>query len=107
MARYHCDYCGVYFDEPMTVTFREIVAERTMTYAEERCPVCGCSSFSGAKDCPKCGRPMPADDVLCDVCRADLKARVLAFADTLTAEEEEQLDGWLDGDTITSRRHWT
>ena len=35
-------------------------------------------------------------DEVCPVC----------FCDSLTAEEEEQLDDWMDGDSIKSRREW-
>ena len=49
---------------------------------------------------------MPDRGRLCRACRGDLLRRFTAFADTLTAEEEDQLDDWLDGDTITNRRTW-
>ena len=49
---------------------------------------------------------MASGSTLCGSCRKDLLRRFTAFADTLTAEEEAQLDDWLDGDTITNRRNW-
>ena len=44
---------------------------------------------------------------LCDDCRKSLLDRLTEFADGLTAEEEQQVDDWMDGDTITNRRNWT
>ena len=107
MIRYRCDYCGAYFDEPLKIPYRETVGEFTREYVAEVCPVCFCDSLSHACDCPKCGEPMQAGARLCDDCRKSLLERLTEFADSLTAEEEEQLDDWMDGDTITNRRNWT
>ena len=46
---------------------------------------------------------MPAGHVLCQSCRKSLKRRVTEFFDTLTPEEEQQFDAWMDGRSITER----
>ena len=107
MIRYLCDYCGAYFDEPSKIHHRETVGEFTREYVDEVCPLCFCDSLSHACDCPKCGKPMWAGARLCADCRKDLLTRSKAFADELTEEEEDQLDSWLDGDSIKSRGGWS
>ena len=47
---------------------------------------------------------MPVGPVLCESCRMSLKRRVTEFFDTLTAEEEQQFDAWMEGSSITERR---
>lgn len=105
MIRHHCDYCGVYFGEPSVSQYSEFVGGYLRKYAEERCPICGCDSFSGADNC-SCSRPKLTGERLCESCKAALKARVVSFFDTLTAEEEEQFDDWMDGDSIANRKEW-
>lgn len=107
MIRYLCDYCGSYFDKPSKIHHRETVGEFTREYVDEVCPFCGCDSLSHACDCPKCGKHMYAGARLCDDCQKSLLERLTEFADGLTAEEEQQVDDWMDGDTITNRRNWT
>ena len=48
-------------------------------------------------------------DEFVEICtyNTDFKKRLTEFADSLTAEEEQQVDDWMDGDTITNRRNWT
>ena len=107
MIRYLCDHCGTPFDEPVTRHYTETLGEFTRPYTEAVCPICGCDSFSDADLCPKCGEAKLAEETLCKRCRDALHSRIIDFADTLTAEEEAQLDDWMDGDSITSRRNWT
>lgn len=107
MINYICDFCGTPFEEPKTQTFTEWLGEFSRTYTEERCPICYGLSFSPADSCPKCNDPKLKEDLLCRQCRYELKTRFSAFADELTAEEEEQLDEWTGGDTIANRRNWT
>lgn len=104
---YICDICKTAFDEPST--HRETVVEdgRIRVVASPLCPVCGEPYFTAADLCPKCNAWKPRADRLCSGCRRDLIHRFTDFADTLTAEEETQLDDWLDGDSVTSRREWT
>ena len=109
MVNYKCDYCGVYFDTPNVVHHSETLGDGWVRgYNEELCPICGSDSFQDATTCPQCEEPMLAHrQHLCDKCRTSLKERFTAFADELTAEEEQQIDDWMDGDSITNRRNWT
>lgn len=103
MIRYLCETCGTGFDEPHRHTVHETLAGFPSTYTEEACPICGGGIFTKADDCPKCGGLKLSREHLCRGCRAELARRFTAFADELTAEEEEQLDEWLDGSSITDR----
>ena len=107
MIQYCCDYCNTFFDEPEAVHYVEVNGDFKRRYTEYFCPICGEESFSEADACPKCGEAKLTTDTLCRDCRKDLLKRFTAFADELTEEEEEQLDDWMDGDTITNRRNWT
>lgn len=107
MIHYICDHCGVAFDAPAVHTVTENLGEFARTYLEECCPICGCDSFQNANACEKCGEPKLADEILCKRCQDGLKAKFIDFADRLTAEEEAQLDAWLDGESVTDRRKWS
>ena len=106
MIRYICDYCDARFDEPEAVHYVEVNGDFKRRYTEYFCPSCGEESFSEADSCPKCGEAKLTTDTLCRACRKDLLNRFTAFADSLTAEEEQQVDDWMDGDSIKSRREW-
>ena len=104
---YLCEICSTPFDEPLRRTTSIIDDERMSTFVEVLCPVCTSPYFTESDPCPKCSEWKPTQALLCRDCRSDLLRRFTAFADELTAEEEEQLDDWLDGDSITNRRQWT
>lgn len=70
------------------------------------CPACESPDVEPAEDCPKCGGGIRPEDWLCRACRKKLLARVTDFFDTLTENEESQFDEWMDGNSITDRRHW-
>lgn len=108
MIRYRCDYCCTGFDEPITVTYQEHIGDNmTRLYKEERCPICGCDSFRETSLCGKCGDVTDElGDKLCHRCKRVLKKKIVTFFDLLTAEEEEQFDEWMDGESITNRRAW-
>lgn len=107
MVNYKCDFCGAYFDTPILTRHAEVDAVGVRRYTEEHCPLCGCDSFRDATVCPQCEGPMLAHgQLICGKCRQSLKERIFAFADGLTANEEQQLDEWMDGDTISNRRNW-
>lgn len=107
MIRYRCDYCGVFLDRPVRIRHTERIGDWTRTYTEDLCPSCGSEDcFSEANYC-ECGRPKNAADCLCTTCMVELKTRVCEFFDSLTSDEEEQFDEWMDGDTITNRRKWS
>ena len=108
MIRYICENCGTVFDEPHRRKYTEALGEFTYTYTEETCPACGEDLFEAVELCPRCGdRYKLCGEILCKECRTDLLRRVIDFADGLTAEEEAQLDEWLDGASIEERRKWS
>ena len=106
MIRYICDYCDARFDEPEAVNYVEVNGDFKRRYTEYFCPICGEESFSEADSCPKCGEAKLTTDTICRACSKDLLKRVSAFAATLTEEEEDQLDDWMDGASIKDRRSW-
>lgn len=101
---YMCNVCDALFDTPAVETEYFDTAYGYAPYVTESCPVCG-ESFSAAESC-SCGGVKREGDILCSECRNALKARFIAFADELTAEEENQLDEWLEGCSITDRRNF-
>lgn len=104
---YLCETCGTAFDAPdlHRESLREDGYVRTETLA--LCPICLQPYFTEADLCGVCrDRYKPRNAHLCHPCRDDLLRRFTDFADSLTAEEEQQLDHWLDGDSVTGRRKW-
>ena len=107
MTRYFCQTCGTAFDAPLCHVSTERIDGHNREDREDLCPICCTPYFDEADACPKCGGPKLKTDLLCRPCRRALRDRVIDFADTLTAEEEAQLDDWLDGESVTNRRSWT
>ena len=103
---YICDICATPFDEPRKHVEHTVEDGRIRTDIELLCPICASPYFTNADICPRCGEWKLKQDPLCRACRADLLRRFTAFADKLTAEEEEQLDDWMDGASIKDRRSW-
>lgn len=103
---YICDTCGTPFDMPLYRTSRDVIDGHTMQTREAFCPVCGSPDFEAADTCP-CGNAKHKEDILCRKCRKELLQKFTDFADLLSYEEEEQLDEWLDGESIRNRRNWT
>jgi hypothetical protein len=101
-----CDICDVTFSEPIAVKEMNGDGENRWEEITLCCPVCLESRYSAINDCPVCDAWKLSKDILCKPCRAKLRDRFIAFADELTAEEEEQLDEWLDGVSITERKRW-
>ena len=106
MTMYICEICATPFDEPRKHVDRTVEDGRIRTDIELLCPICASPYFANADVCPKCREWKPTKYLLCRACRADLLRRLTEFADKLTAEEEQQLDDWMDGDTITNRGKW-
>lgn len=104
---YICDVCGTAFDAPIPIQARNTDGERIWTETERICPICATAERFNPADLCQCSGWKPKGDILCTTCRAVLLRRFAAFADELTADEEEQLDAWLDGDTIKNRGKWT
>lgn len=106
MSHYLCELCGTGFDRPARRVYVESIDGHTRTDVEALCPVCLEPHFAQADSCPGCHGYKFRHEILCADCRRSLRKRITAFADHLTAEEEAQLDEWMDGDTITNRRKW-
>lgn len=102
---YICDVCNTAFDEPLIVK-RNVNLNGWFESTEEAlCPICNNPYISKAEPCA-CGGLRRAHALMCRSCREDLAKRVNDFFDGLTAEEEQQFDDWMDGDTITNRKAW-
>lgn len=96
MAGYICDNCATAFDRPV----RDGASQ-------DLCPICGYPYYSPAVTCT-CGEAMPKGDALCRKCRRELLQKIKDFADSLTAEEEEQFDRWMEATgSITERSSWS
>ena len=105
--KFACDYCGAVFSNPAIVRYTEHLGENLRrSYSDERCPICGCCSFCEISECKNCGSHTEVGEILCHKCKRSLKKRIVDFFDTLTYEEEQQFDEWMDGDTVTNRRNW-
>lgn len=91
---------------PFRRTSRDVIDGHTMQTSEVLCPVCGSPDFGAADTCP-CGNAKHREDILCRKCRKELLQKLNGFADFLSYEEEEQLDEWLDGESIRNWRNWT
>lgn len=102
---YICLICDTPFDPPARHKTVDVFEGWPSASTEELCPICASPIFAEADTC-RCGNAKLTTDVLCLPCRQELKRRFCAFADALTAEEEMQLDNWLDGDTIQNRTKW-
>lgn len=100
MTKYYCENCDNIFDEPFVVPNKDQfeVGWSPIAY----CPICSYEGhFEETSDCPKCGDPMKPHEILCTNCQTALRWKFRHFVDFLTADEEEQLDEWLDGRSVT------
>ena len=101
-----CKACGCTFDTPamsMDGFTHEFGVER---YPEYVCPCCDESNFVEADECT-CGKLKHTTEILCGDCKAALLRRIGDFFDTLSQEEEEQFDAWMDGCSIQDRMKWS
>ena len=103
---YVCEICDVTFSEPLAVKEMNGDGENRWEEITLCCPVCMESRYSTIDRCPVCDEWKLSGDILCKPCRKNLKNKLAAFAYELTAEEEEQLDEWMDGVSITERKKW-
>ena len=103
---YICNDCQAAFDTPAYVKNGFEHAFGVEQWIEKVCPKCDSTDIDEACECPKCKAYCRFDDKLCRDCRKALHEKFSAFADELTAEEEEQLDDWLDGSSIEERKNW-
>ena len=95
------------FNEPKPFLDGFSHAFGTEVYSAPGCPQCGSTDFRELDVCPHCESQLKAKYAhLCKSCHAELLARIQNFFDTLTAEEEQQFDDWMDGNSITDRKTW-
>lgn len=99
-----CRECAGYFSRPSVDDFGFDHAFGRFINRREVCPYCESLDIEEAQDCPNCtGGKKLHDDILCPSCRAALYKRFVDFCDELTEEEEDQLDEWLDGESVKNR----
>ena len=103
---YKCRMCGIAFDFPFVQYYNDQTVDCKATFRDVLCPICFKPYIDEAESCPGCDGYKFKGEILCKDCREALLDRIKAFADELTAEQEQQLDEWLDGDTIENRRKW-
>ena len=102
---WQCECCNTIFDEPRKEKWSEAMPDSCSEwFYDELCPVCGESHFYRVVECPGCGEFMEHGRILCKSCAQNLLDRFNAFCDELTADEEDQLDAWLDGVSIKDRK---
>lgn len=99
---YMCCECYRAFDEPDTKFERVRTDLGDEIYTTKMCPYCR-GEYAEADRCT-CGNVKFKGDVLCYDCRRVLAAKFALFMDGMTAEEAEQLDNWLDGNSVTDWR---
>ena len=104
---YICNDCEAVFDRP---SIEDCSFSHAFGYERQYrrvCPECESPDISDAPDvCPQCGGSMRGTDTLCRSCRKELLSRVCSFFDSFTAEEEQQFDEWMDGNSISDRKKW-
>ena len=105
---YICNDCLQVFDDPAMVDDSFDHAHGTERRYLATCPFCGSVDIFIGSTCRNahCHNARRRGDILCTECRQELHKRLCTFFDTLTAEEEEQVDAWLDGKSITDRKNW-
>lgn len=107
MARI-CRDCGAQFRKAAQRPDGFTHAFGVERYTSPCCPDCGSDDISSDMEpCENCNEQLrPRGEFLCRSCKATLIQKISAFFDTLTAEEEEQFDAWMDGNSITDRKNW-
>lgn len=101
---YRCEDCGAIFCAPMVHSFSENVGGVRRVYTELVCPGCSDSTNYNEIDKCQCGTMKDKSHNLCEKCRISLRNRFIDFLNQLTTEEEEQIDEWLDGNSVRDRR---
>lgn len=104
---YLCARCGAHFEHPFFDEYIDQTVDCKAKFREPLCPYCSDPVIDEANSCPGCDGFKFRDEILCKDCRASLLEHVRAFADELTAEQEEQFNDWMDGDVIENRGRWS
>lgn len=98
-----CKECKSIFSHAGTVRNGFTHAFGTARWDEFICPTCGSDDVSRAIPCanPRDGVGAMLDgDIVCRRCRNELLERFQSFLDELTDAEINQLEDWLDGNSI-------
>ena len=106
---YICNDCRSIFTHPLMVQNGFYHEHGCETWDEPACPVCSSDNIDQAVPCANPTdniNAMRSGDTLCSSCRAALKDKVLAFTASLTEPELQQLDEWLDGNSIRDCKFW-
>ena len=101
-----CKNCKSTFHSPAVYTEGFSTEFGVQRYPVFVCPSCDESNFVQADDCA-CGKLKSRTEILCGDCRAALLRRIGDFFDSLSPEEEEQFDAWMDGCSIQDRVKWS
>lgn len=104
---YKCEICGTAFDHPVVREYTDQSVDCKAAFRECVCPACFMPYIEEANTCPGCDGFKFQDEILCKSCRDALLERFRSFADELTSEQEQQLDEWLDGASVTDRGVWS
>lgn len=106
MIRYICEQCGTAFDEPIIKETMAFSVDGFPKYDIEKfCPIC-CSYYFTPADYCQCGEAKRKGDKLCGRCKRIVFSKFSEFCDELTEQEVDQLDEWLDGESIKERKRW-
>ena len=96
---YKCGRCGYVFTEP------SMECDKQTGYGCERCPNCGCDEIYKV-NCCRCGEVKAEGEILCDDCRAVLAATMRMVLGTMSKEELDQIDEWMDGESVHDFKEW-
>lgn len=106
MINYICESCGTPFDEPLEKKTMMFQIDGFPRYEiEQYCPICCSYRFTPADYCG-CGEAKEKRERICKKCKSELLNAFNEFCDGLTEDEEEQLDDWLDGESVKDRKRW-
>lgn len=73
------------------------------------CPECSSEIIEECAECSnrcECTNPKKKEDYLCEDCKIELKEMFKGFLATLSEQEIEQLDEWLDGTSVKEVDKW-
>lgn len=98
---YKCDLCGGVFDKAVRRVSRNGNGEIVWEETDSLCPVCGVENrFRPVNPCVDCGGWRLPEEALCVHCRRRLFFHFASFVQSLTPAQRQQLDDWLDGESI-------
>jgi len=99
-----CNSCGHTFESaPYIPPHKRREYDPVLEYG---CPHCGSADIDEADEFPKCRNFMKKSDRLCVVFRTVLLARFKNFIGGLLPQEQDQLDDWIEGESVTNCEGW-